>query len=137
MAYTAKNIASINGQTISAIHAIARQMPLLSETAMPRAFHRIDALAIIAARILRKRGLSPAICVHVAAVLVREFKRIDQDKHYRPFLFATPTSSRVWLTTVTTDCGEALDIIDQCPTAIYTNVAVLMSEAEAELKSHG
>jgi hypothetical protein len=135
MNYSAKDLAKITGQTTTAIHAIARQMPL--PVATPRSFSRIDALAITAARILRNRGLSPAVCSHVAGVLVREFKRIDEDPQYRPFMFAAPTPSRSWLTTVTKDYGEALFILESCPTAVYCNVAELMAEAEKELERHG
>lgn len=135
MYYTAKDLATITGQTTTAIHAIARQMDLPAQK--PRAFSRFHALAITAARIMRNRGLSPAICSHVATVLAREFKKIDADQNCRPFMFVAPATGRTWLTTITTDYGEAMYILESCPTAIYTNVAELMDEAEKELQRHG
>jgi len=140
MLFDAKSLSKITGQTETAVHAIARHLPLESESigaGIKRHFSPIDAVTIVACWLLRRCGLPPAMAADIGTGLHPQFVKIAEDPSYRPFLFAAPTPAHTWLTTAIDGPSLQTVLIGDSSTAIYVNVAELKAEAEQEISRYG
>lgn len=137
--FETKELSRITGQTSTAVCSLARRLPLESQSegvGVRRNFTRVDALVIVACRLLRLKGLPPAIATQIGVGLVAEFQKISKELELRSYLFAQPTGSHEWSYCITTDIEEAFDVLFDCPAAIAINVRNLYRDAKRELAKH-